>query len=96
MMKTRRLTLHALGVALALAGLSPALQARHEDDDDGFRSGKVFTSTNATAGNEVMVYDAKAESLALVTSITTQGTGTGTGSPTVMQIGLPREKSLTP
>jgi 6-phosphogluconolactonase len=79
MTKNRRLTLRALGLALALAGLSPALQARHDDDDDGFRSGKVFTSTNATAGNELMVYDAGPDSLALVTSIATQGTGTGGG-----------------
>jgi 6-phosphogluconolactonase len=79
MTKTRRLTLLALGLALALAGLSPALQARHDDDDDGFRSGKVFTSTNATAGNELMVYDTAPESLSLAARIATQGTGTGGG-----------------
>ena len=82
-MKTRRQTLRttALVVALALTGLSPALHARHDndDDDDGFRAGKVFTSTNAPAGNEVMVYDAAPESLSFVTRIATQGTGTGTG-----------------
>lgn len=80
-MKTRRQTLRAAGLvlALALAGLSPALQARDDDDDDGFRAGKVFTSTNATAGNEVMVYDAAPGALELVTRIATQGNGTGAG-----------------
>ncbi len=78
-MNNRRLTLHALGVALALAGLSPALQARQDDDDEGFRAGKVFTSTNATAGNELMVYDTAPDTLALVTRVATDGTGSGGG-----------------
>ena len=53
----RRSTIQALGLALALAGTSPGLLASQGDDDDGYRAGKVFTSTNGAAGNELLVYD---------------------------------------
>ncbi len=79
----RRPTLKALGlgIALAMTGLStPAFASPHDDDDDGFRSGKVFVSSNATAGNELLVYDTGAGgALSLVRQLATQGIGTGGG-----------------
>jgi 6-phosphogluconolactonase len=77
----RRFTLQALGLALALGTLSPAIHAYHDDDDDeGFRAGKVFTSTNAPVGNELLVYDAERNgALRLATRIATQGIGSGGG-----------------
>jgi 6-phosphogluconolactonase len=77
----RRFTLQALGLALALGTLSPAIHAYHDDDDDeGFRAGKVFTSTNAPVGNELLVYDAERNgTLRLATRIATQGIGSGGG-----------------
>jgi 6-phosphogluconolactonase len=78
----RRFTLQALGLALALGSVSPAIHAYpHDDDDDaGFRAGKVFTSSNATAGNELLVYDTERNgALRLATRIATQGIGSGGG-----------------
>jgi 6-phosphogluconolactonase len=77
----RRFTLQALGLALALGTLSPAIHAyQHDDDDAGFRAGKVFTSTNATVGNELLVYDTERNgALRLATRIATQGIGSGGG-----------------
>jgi 6-phosphogluconolactonase len=76
----RRTTIQALGLALALASASPALQARHDDDDDGFRAGKVFTSSNDATGNELWVYDSdRGGALRLVARLSTQGTGSGGG-----------------
>ena len=60
---TRR---HAIGsfalVALAAASaLGTALPAAaHDDDDDGWRSGMVFTSSNDPASNELLIYATKA------------------------------------
>ncbi len=80
MTNRRRFTLKTLGVALALAGAAPALQAYHDDDDEGFRSGKVFSSSNATAGNEVLVYDSGRDgALRFATRVPTQGIGSGGG-----------------
>ena len=79
MSSRRRTSLKALGLTLALASLTPAY-AYHDDDDEGFRSGKVFTSTNAAAGNELLVYDAtRSGALSLLTRVATQGIGTGGG-----------------
>lgn len=76
----RRSTIQALGLALALAGTSPGLLASQGDDDDGYRAGKVFTSTNGAAGNELLVYDsARAGALRLVSRLSTAGLGTGGG-----------------
>lgn len=80
--RRRRFTLHGLGLALALGSASPALQAHHDDDDEnaGFRAGKVFTSTNAAAGNELLVYDTERNgALRLATRIATHGIGSGGG-----------------
>ena len=81
MQTNRRNTFKLLGLALALGspGL-PATATEEGGDDDGFRSGKVFSSTNAAAGNELLVYATnKAGALSLQTRLATQGAGTGTG-----------------
>jgi 6-phosphogluconolactonase len=81
----RRNTFKLFGVALAMAMLgAPAGASERDDDDDdndaGWRAAKVFTSTNATAGNELLVYAAGANgTLTLQTRLATLGTGTGTG-----------------
>lgn len=76
----RRFALQTLGLALALGSASPALHAYHDDDDEGFRAGKVFTSSNATAGNELLVYDTdRGGALRLATRLATQGIGSGGG-----------------
>ena len=78
----KRTTFKLLGLALAMGALSlPTFAADDADhDDDGFRAGKVFTSTNAVAGNELLVYaTGKNGQLTLQTRVATQGAGTGTG-----------------
>lgn len=80
MTNRRRFTLHTLGLALMLAGAAPALQAYQDDDDEGFRAGKVFTSSNATAGNEVLVYDSdRRGTLRYDKRVPTHGIGSGGG-----------------
>ena len=70
----------ACNTTLALGAVSLPAFASGDDDDDGFRAGKVFTSTNAVAGNELLVYSAgKNGLLSLQTRVATQGAGTGTG-----------------
>ena len=81
---TRRHVFKALGLSLATSSLSAtaAAQDDHRDDHDeeGFREGKVFTSTNAVAGNEVLVYGSPAGGvLALQARLATRGQGTSTG-----------------
>jgi 6-phosphogluconolactonase len=73
----------AAGLAVAATAL-PGVAAAHDDRDDdndhgSARTGKVFTSTNGTAGNEVLVFDDTASGLQLRQRIATQGTGTGGG-----------------
>ena len=84
MNKTRRNTFKLFGAALALASLSlPAVatdDADNDGNDEGFRSGKVFTSSNAVGANELLVYAAgPGGQLTLQTRLATQGHGTGTG-----------------
>jgi 6-phosphogluconolactonase len=81
MNKNRRNTFKVLGLVLAMSSLSlPALADDDDNDHEGFRSGKVFVSTNATANNELLVYDVGAGGkLSLQTRLPTQGQGTGTG-----------------
>jgi 6-phosphogluconolactonase len=78
---TRRNTFKLAGLALALGSIAiPAMASDDYDDDDGFRAGKVFTSTNALAGNELLVYAVdRSGQLVLQTRLATQGQGTGTG-----------------
>jgi 6-phosphogluconolactonase len=78
----RRHVFQLLGVAVAFTTLAPAAAAHHDrddDDDNGFRAGKVFTSTNAPAGNELLIFDSGPQGLTLQTRLATQGIGTGTG-----------------
>lgn len=82
MQANRRNTFKLLALALALSGLAVSAGAHDNDgdDDDGFRSGQVFTSTNGTAGNELLVYASGAGgTLTLQSRLATQGVGTGTG-----------------
>lgn len=80
MTRDRRNALKILGLTLALGGLSLPAAANGYDDDDGFRSDRVFTSTNAVAGNELLVYAAARDgALTLQARLATQGQGTGTG-----------------
>ena len=81
MQTTRRNTFKLATLALALGSLGLSATAAADDDgEEGFRSGKVFTSTNGAAGNELLVYapDSSGQ-LALLTRAATQGQGTGTG-----------------
>jgi 6-phosphogluconolactonase (cycloisomerase 2 family) len=49
-------------------------------DDSSFREGKVFTSTNSTGNNELLVFaPTTTGELALVTRVATNGQGTGAG-----------------
>jgi len=80
MKHTRRNAFKILGLVLALGGLSLPAAAHGHDDDDGYRAGRVFTSTNAVAGNELLVYAAPRDgALTLQARLATQGQGTGTG-----------------
>ncbi len=80
MQYNRRNAFKILGVALAAGSLSLAAAAHDDDDDNGFLAGHVFTSTNAVAGNELLVYTAPRDgSLALKARLATHGQGTGGG-----------------
>ena len=80
MQHTRRNAFKILGLALTLSGLGMPAVAHGDDDDEGFRAGRVFTSTNAVAGNELLVYAApRSGALTLEARLATQGQGTGTG-----------------
>ena len=80
MKHTRRTAFKILGLTLAIGSLGFATAARADDDDDGFRAGRIFTSTNAVAGNELLVYaSAPGGMLSLQARLQTQGQGTGTG-----------------
>ena len=78
----RRKALSSLGLVLALAGLAGAASpaAARSYDDDGLRSGMVFTSSNAQAGNELLVYARGQDgTLALSARSPTGGQGSGAG-----------------
>ena len=81
----RRTTFQLLALALSAAGVSRAALAHErpdddDEDDDGFRAGKVFTSTNAAAGNELLIYDAARNgALRLLQRLGTHGIGSGGG-----------------
>lgn len=79
---TRRSTLTFLALAsasCALAGFAaPALA--HSDDNEGLRSGMVFTSSNDSSGNELLVYArGRNGTLTLLSHAATGGQGTGAG-----------------
>jgi 6-phosphogluconolactonase len=80
MKHTRRSAFKFLGLAFAGSATALPAAAHDRDDDEGLRSGAVFTSTNAVAGNELLVYTAPREgALTLRARLSTQGQGTGTG-----------------
>jgi len=74
------LTSLALAAALnALAGAATPALARSYDEE-GLRSGMVFTSSNSASGNELLVYARGADgTLALLTRTGTGGLGSGAG-----------------
>ena len=78
---TRRHAFKFLSVSLAVIGLgSFNAMAMADDDDDEARIGRVFTSTNSTAGNELLVYAApRGGALSLEGRLATRGVGTGGG-----------------
>jgi 6-phosphogluconolactonase (cycloisomerase 2 family) len=78
---TRRNAVRLLAVVAAVGSLAAPAWA-HDDDDgrDGMRQGKLFTITNAPAGNEVLVYNRNATGPAtLAARVATHGAGTGAG-----------------
>jgi 6-phosphogluconolactonase len=82
MKTTRRHSLAPLAIALAAAGLGsfagPA--AARSYDDDGLRSGMVFTSSNSASGNELLVFARAADgALTLHAHTGTGGLGSGAG-----------------
>lgn len=83
MQSSRRHLFKIASATLALTGLAAtsrhALADGHGEDDEGLRAGHVFTMTNATTGNELLVYAAREGGLALRERLTTQGAGTATG-----------------
>lgn len=75
----RRDTARLLAIAASLAALGTPAMAR-DDDDGGFRQGKLFISTNASSGNALQVYARSASGPAsLFANLPTGGTGTGAG-----------------
>ena len=83
----RRHAARLLILAAAMAGIgAPAFANDHDGDDDNegcscsLRHGKIFISSNAAAGNEVLVYQrASSGPATLLNRYATQGTGTGAG-----------------
>lgn len=70
------------GFAFTIAALAAAITTSPAwaHDDDGLRAGKVFTSSNAPGGNELLVYAPHAGgALTLVARAATHGQGTGAG-----------------
>jgi 6-phosphogluconolactonase (cycloisomerase 2 family) len=75
----RRRTLGPLALCAALTAASLSAFARF-DDDDGFRSGMVFTSSNSVDGNELLVYArGRHGALSLRARFATGGLGDGAG-----------------
>jgi 6-phosphogluconolactonase (cycloisomerase 2 family) len=80
----RRHAARLLLAAAAAASLGTSAFAHDNDDGDdssaSLRHGKLFISTNAPAGNEVLVYQRAGNGpAALLSRVATQGTGTGAG-----------------
>lgn len=79
---TRRRAFQVLGLGVAAGSIGLPAFAHGDDDgdDDGARAGRVFTATNAPAGNEVLVLGAAAGgAIALLDRVATQGQGSGGG-----------------
>ncbi len=66
--------------AIALATTAAAAPSFASDEQASFREGKIFTSTNAPGGNELLVFaPGRGGELALVARAATNGQGTGAG-----------------
>ena len=90
----RRHVLSALGLTLAAVMIPHAAQAGW-NDAEGLRSGMVFTSSNDSAGNELLVYARAPEGgLTLVDHASTGGTGTGAGLGSQGAVALSRDGSF--
>jgi 6-phosphogluconolactonase (cycloisomerase 2 family) len=83
---SRRRSFKLLGVALALVGSLPVTLSAHAMGDEGheghdsLRSGKVFSSSNSSSGNELLVFEPGDDGmLHVVARVATQGQGTGGG-----------------
>ena len=73
----RRFAAQLSAIALATTVATPSLA---DDHPTSFREDKIFTSTNAPGGNELLVFAAnRGGDLALVTRAATNGQGTGAG-----------------
>lgn len=78
----RRDAARLVATALAAAGATTPLRALADDEGErvGLRSGKLFISTNAPAGNEVLIYARSSGGpAALVDRVSTHGLSTGGG-----------------
>jgi 6-phosphogluconolactonase (cycloisomerase 2 family) len=76
---SRRRLSTSLAAVLMFAGL-PAAVLAHAYDDDGLLSGMVFTSSNAQAGNELLVYARAPDgTLSPYRQAATGGQGSGVG-----------------
>jgi len=79
----RRQAARLVLAAAAAASFGTGALAHDSDGDDdtvSLRHGKLFISTNAPAGNEVLVYQRSGSGpAALLSRVATQGTGTGAG-----------------
>lgn len=79
MKTTRRNTFKLLGLPLALTAMHGVAAARH-GHRRSYHAGKVFTMTNAAAGNELVVFGPDDDGgLAMLASAPTHGTGSGGG-----------------
>lgn len=78
----RRRLLALAATAVTAAGLSavPGTASAHSYDEDGLRSGMVFSSSNATSGNELLVFARGRDgALSLHAQLSTGGVGSGAG-----------------
>jgi 6-phosphogluconolactonase len=75
----RRFAVQLSAIALASTVATPSL-AGDDEHSSSFRENKIFTSTNAPGGNELLVFAAqRGGELALMARAATNGQGTGAG-----------------
>lgn len=82
MFTNRRRTLQLLAAAAAAPALPALAHDEHDDrdDDDGHRAHRAFTLSNATGGNELLVYATSPAGVPTpVARLATQGLGSGGG-----------------
>lgn len=81
MSSSKKLKTLSLTIALALSAAITTTSANaHSYDNDGYRSGMVFTSSNASSGNELLAYSRNQDgTLTLSTRVSTGGLGSSAG-----------------